>query len=52
MREGKARHRHAQLAGIGEARRPARGMLLAEDDVAVEPGERAPAPDMALQVRS
>ena len=51
MREGKARHRHAQLAGIGEVRKTLRAgrMLLAEDDVAVGPGERAPAPDMALQ---
>jgi len=51
MREGKALHRHAQLAGVGEIRQPlrARRMLLAEDDVAVRSGERAPAPHMALQ---
>ena len=51
MREDKARHCHAQLAGIGEVRQALRAgrMILAEDDVTVGPGERAPAPDMALQ---
>ena len=51
MREGKARHRHAKLAGVGEVRQPLRAgrMLLAKDDVAVRSGQRAPAPDMALQ---
>jgi len=51
MREGKTRHRDAQLARIGEVRQALRAgrMLLAEDDVTVGAGERAPAPHMALQ---
>src|SRR5260370_2695673 len=50
MREGKALHRHAQLAGVGEIRQPlrARRMLLAADDVARRAADRAPSRHMAL----